>query len=41
MGYLTNNKDMDYLSKEENRKMIAQGIFNGIMRAYDELPVIK
>jgi len=39
VGYLTNNKDMEYLSKEENRKAIAQGIFNGIMKAYEMYPV--
>jgi N-acetylmuramoyl-L-alanine amidase len=41
VGYLTNNKDMDFLNKEENQKAVAQGIFNGIMRAYNELPVTK
>lgn len=41
MGYLTNKKDLNYLIKEENRQTIAQGIFNGIMRAYDELPVTE
>jgi N-acetylmuramoyl-L-alanine amidase len=35
VGYLTNNKDMNYLSKEKNRKAVAQGIYNGIMKAYD------
>jgi N-acetylmuramoyl-L-alanine amidase len=41
VGYLTNNSDMNYLSKSENRKVVAQGIYNGIMRAYNELPVTE
>lgn len=40
-GYLTNKGDLAYLSKDENKKTIAQGIFNGIMRAYEEIPVNK
>lgn len=39
VGYMTNSNDMDYLSKDENRKAVAKGIYNGIMRAYNELPV--
>jgi len=35
VGYLTNNKDMDFLSQKENRKAVARGIYNGIMRAYN------
>lgn len=41
VGYITNNNDMNYLSKQENIKDVAQGIYNGIMRAYNELPVEK
>ncbi|MDF2941148.1 MAG: hypothetical protein K0S01_6 [Herbinix sp.] len=41
VGYLTNSSDMAYLSKSENRKAVAQGIYNGIMRAYNELPVAE
>lgn len=41
VGYLSNKNDMDYLSKQENRLAVAQGIFKGIMRAYEELPVTK
>jgi N-acetylmuramoyl-L-alanine amidase len=41
VGYLTNNGDMDYLSSSVNRKAVAEGIYNGIMRAYKELPVTK
>jgi N-acetylmuramoyl-L-alanine amidase len=38
-GYLTNNSDINYLSKPENRKAIAQGIYNAIRKAYQEYPV--
>jgi N-acetylmuramoyl-L-alanine amidase len=41
VGYLTNNSDMNYLSQEENRMEVARGIYNGIMRAYKELPVTE
>ena len=41
VGYMSNRNDMDYLSNAENRKTVAQGIYNGIMRAYLELPVKK
>lgn len=37
VGYMTNNNDMAYLSKEENRKAVAEGIYNGIMVAYETL----
>ena len=37
VGYMTNNNDMAYLSKEENRKTAAEGIYNGIMVAYETL----
>jgi N-acetylmuramoyl-L-alanine amidase len=39
VGYLTNNNDMDYLSRQQNREEVAQGIYNGIMKAYNILPV--
>ncbi|MFT4146566.1 MAG: N-acetylmuramoyl-L-alanine amidase [Mobilitalea sp.] len=38
VGYMTNNTDMNYLSKAENRKTVAEGIYNAIMRAYSEMP---
>jgi N-acetylmuramoyl-L-alanine amidase len=41
VGYLTNNEDMVFLSKTDNRKDVAQGIYNGIMRAYNELSVAE
>lgn len=39
VGYMTNNNDMDYLSSSENRKAVAQGIYNGIMKAYETFNV--
>lgn len=41
VGYLSNNNDMYYLSKDSNRKAVAKGIYNGILKAYKELPVNK
>ena len=41
VGYVTNNKDMNFLSKLENRKTIAKGIYHGIMKAYEQLPVVQ
>jgi N-acetylmuramoyl-L-alanine amidase len=38
VGYVTNNSDMKYLSQEKNRKAAAQGIYNGIMKAYEMYP---
>ncbi len=38
-GYLTNMNDMNYLSISENRRAIAQGIFEAILKAYEEYPV--
>lgn len=35
VGYVTNTNDMNYLSQVNNRKAIAQGIYNGIMKAYE------
>lgn len=36
VGYVTNNKDLNYLLSDSNRKDVAKGIYNGIMRAYKE-----
>ncbi|MGB4658375.1 MAG: N-acetylmuramoyl-L-alanine amidase [Mobilitalea sp.] len=41
VGYLSNPSDMAFLSNAYNRKTVAQGIYNSIMRAYNELPVLK
>lgn len=39
VGYLSNSNDLNYLIKKDSRKSIALGIYNGIMKAYKELPV--
>ncbi len=41
VGYVTNYNDMNYLNQDKNRKAVAKGIYNGIMKAYQELPVDK
>lgn len=41
VGYMTNNIDMNYLSKAENREVVAEGIYNAILRAYKEVPPTK
>ncbi len=38
-GYMTNLNDLNYLKEKENQEAIAKGIYNGILRAYEELPV--
>ncbi len=38
VGYLSNVSDLNYLNNPEKQKDIAKGIYNGIMRAYNELP---
>ncbi len=37
-GFMTNKKDLAYLTDGESRKNIAKGIYNAILRAYEELP---
>jgi len=39
LGYISNKNDLKYLLQEENRQLIANAIFNSILRAYEELPV--
>lgn len=41
VGYVTNKGDLDYLLRTENQKKVAEGIYNAILRAYRELPVIQ
>lgn len=36
-GYMSNLSDLKYLLSEDGQKNLAQGIYNGIWRAYDEL----
>lgn len=40
-GYMTNLNDLEYLNNKDNQKAIAQGIYNGILRAYDELEPVR
>lgn len=39
VGYMSNIHDLAYLNNPDSRAIIAQGIYNGIMRAFNELPV--
>ncbi len=41
MGYLSNSVDLNYLIDQQNQKTIAQGIYNGIMKAFEKLPVSR
>jgi N-acetylmuramoyl-L-alanine amidase len=41
MGYLSNSMDLDYLIDQQKQRIIAQGIYNGIMKAFEELPVSR
>jgi N-acetylmuramoyl-L-alanine amidase len=41
MGYLSNSMDLSYLIDQQNQKTIALGIYNGIMKAFDEMPVSR
>lgn len=41
VGYLSNANDLNYLTEKVNQKAVAQGIYNGIKKAYEELPTKK
>ncbi len=41
LGYLSNTGDLNYLNNPQMHKEIAKGIYNCIIRAYNELPVSK
>jgi N-acetylmuramoyl-L-alanine amidase len=41
IGYLSNEKDLNYLTEPFNQKNVAQGIYNSIMKAFIELPVSR
>ncbi len=41
MGYLSNKRDLKYLINPDKQKEIAQGIYNGIQRAFEELPAVR
>lgn len=36
-GYLSNQKDLEYLQSSDGQAALAEGIYKGILRAYDEL----
>lgn len=37
VGFMSNNNDLNYMNNNDNRKNIANGVYNSIMRAYEEL----
>lgn len=39
IGYMSNSKDLNYLVEPKNQRVIAEGIYNSIMQAFEELPV--
>lgn len=41
VGFMSNPKDMKFLQKEQNRKQIAEGIYEGIIKAYEQLDNVK
>lgn len=40
-GYMTNLNDLEYMNNKDNQKAIARGIYNGILRAYDEIAPVR
>lgn len=36
VGFMTNQAELNKLNSEEYQKLVAQGIYNGILRALDE-----
>lgn len=36
VAYMTNEQDLEFLKNSDNRKLVATGIYNGIMRYYQE-----
>lgn len=37
IGYMTNQGDLDFLKESDNRKLAAQGIYNGIIEAFETI----
>lgn len=37
VGYMTNYGDLDFITKNENQMKVARGIYNGVIRTYEEL----
>lgn len=36
VAYMTNQEDLEFLKNSDNRKLVAKGIYNGIIRYYEE-----
>lgn len=36
VAYMTNQEDLEFLKNPDNRKLVAKGIYNGIIRYYEE-----
>ncbi len=41
VGFISNKEDLNFLKEKENHKLIAEGIYNGILQAYEELETIE
>lgn len=41
VGFISNKEDLNFLKEEENHKKIAEGIYKGILRAYEEIEVAE
>lgn len=40
-AYMTNQEDLEFLKNPDNRKLVAKGIYNGIMRYYEKYDTSK
>lgn len=41
VGFISNMEDLQFLKEEKNQKLIAEGIYNGIMKAYEEMDKVS
>ncbi len=37
IGFITNQEELKFLKKKKNQQLIAEGIYNGILKAYEEM----
>lgn len=37
VGFISNKEDLEFITKKANQKLIAEGIYNGILKVYEEL----
>ena len=37
VGFISNKEDLNFLKEEENHRLIAEGIYKGILCAYEEI----